>query len=136
MLNPIQKFRQSSIVFEKPGLLSEKLKTLTSSNYHTVQYFCWNFTHLSYLPMSTKTCSRFFILFRSCVIWKNQTDLVSAHSLFTFLLINQDLSKIKKHSAKILSFMVVGACQNFQFFRQITWFLGNDRALSKFRYWI
>ena len=38
MQNPIQKFRQSSI-FEKPGILSEKLKTLTSSNYPTVQYF-------------------------------------------------------------------------------------------------
>ena len=32
--------------------------------------------------------------------------------------------------------MVFGACQNFQIFRQITWFLGNTRALSKFKYWI
>ena len=32
--------------------------------------------------------------------------------------------------------MVVGARQSFQFFRQITWFLGNNRALSKFRYQI
>ena len=39
MQNPIQKFRQSSIVFEKPGILSENLKTLTSSNYPTIQYF-------------------------------------------------------------------------------------------------
>ena len=39
MQNPIQKFRQSSTVFEKPGNLSENLKTLTSSNYPTVQYF-------------------------------------------------------------------------------------------------
>ena len=38
MQNTIQKFRQSSIVFEKPGILSENLKTLTSSNYPTVQY--------------------------------------------------------------------------------------------------
>ena len=35
----MHKFRQSSIVFEKPGILPEKLKTLTSSNYATVQYF-------------------------------------------------------------------------------------------------
>ena len=34
MQNPIQKVRQSSIVFEKPGILSEKLKTLTSSSYN------------------------------------------------------------------------------------------------------
>ena len=39
MQNTIQKFRQSSVVFEKPGILSENLETLTSSNYPTVQYF-------------------------------------------------------------------------------------------------
>ena len=32
--------------------------------------------------------------------------------------------------------MVVGACQSLQFFRQITRFLGNARALSKSKYWI
>ena len=30
--------------------------------------------------------------------------------------------------------MVVGARQNFQFLKQITWFLGNNRTLSQFRY--
>ena len=39
MQNPILKFRQNSTVFEKVGILSENLKTLTSSNYSTVQYF-------------------------------------------------------------------------------------------------
>ena len=39
MQNPKQKFRQSSIVFEKPGFLFQKLRTLTGSNYHRVQYF-------------------------------------------------------------------------------------------------
>ena len=39
MQNAMQKFRQRSIVFEKPGILSEGLNTLTSSNYPTVQYF-------------------------------------------------------------------------------------------------
>ena len=38
MQNTIKKFRQSSIAFEKPGILSENLKTLTSSNYPRVQY--------------------------------------------------------------------------------------------------
>ena len=45
MENPIQKFRQSSIVFEKPGILSEDLKTLTSSNYPTVQLFFAETSH-------------------------------------------------------------------------------------------
>ena len=30
--------------------------------------------------------------------------------------------------------MVVGACQSCKLFRQNTWFLQNDRALSKFLY--
>ena len=33
MQNPIQIFGQNAIVFQKPGYLAEKLKTLTSSNY-------------------------------------------------------------------------------------------------------
>ena len=41
MQNLIQNFRQSSIVFEKPGTLSEKWKTFTSA-------------------VSTKECSEFF----------------------------------------------------------------------------
>ena len=45
MQNTIQKFRQSSIVFEKPGILPENLKTLTSSNYPTVQYFFAETSH-------------------------------------------------------------------------------------------
>ena len=34
----------------------------------------------------------------------------------------------------MVNFMVAEARQSFQFFRQITWFLGNNRAMSKFRY--
>ena len=64
MQNAIQKFRQSSIIFKKPGILSENLKTLTSSNYPTVQY-CSNFAHVFYLPFSKKGCVVFFISFRS-----------------------------------------------------------------------
>ena len=36
MQNPIAKLRQISIISEKPGFLSEKLKTLTSFNCHRV----------------------------------------------------------------------------------------------------
>ena len=60
MQNSTQKFRQSTIVFEKPGILSEKLKTLTSSIYNRLN-FCWNFVHASYSPMSAKGCSGFFL---------------------------------------------------------------------------
>ena len=34
-----KKSRESPIIFEKPCILSQKLKTLTSSNYPVVQYF-------------------------------------------------------------------------------------------------
>ena len=45
MQNPIQQFTQSSIVFEKKGNLSEKLKTLTNSDYHRGQYFFAETSH-------------------------------------------------------------------------------------------
>ena len=45
MQNTIQKFRQSSIIFEKPGILSKNLETLTSSNYPTVQYLFAETSH-------------------------------------------------------------------------------------------
>ena len=82
MQNPIQKFRQSSIVF---GILSENLKTLTSSNYSTVQYFCWNVAHVSCLVKSA-----------DLELFKNLKIPSFLHSFFTFLLITQDLNKIKK----------------------------------------
>ena len=67
--------------------------------------------------------------------------------------ITQDLNKINKNPThyfvdigkwetcakfqqKILNFKVVGARQSFQISRQNSWFLENDRALSKFLYGI
>ena len=38
-----------------------------------------------------------------------------------------------KFQQEILNFTIVRARQSFKFFRQITWFLGNIRALFKFR---
>ena len=70
MQKTIQKFRRSSIIFEKPGILSENLKTLTSSNYPTVQYFFPETSH----TFSTYQCllkgSWDFELFRSWIILK------------------------------------------------------------------
>ena len=43
---------------------------------------------------------------------------------------------MQKFQQKILSFVVVGARQSFQYFRQIAWFLRNNRAVRKFWYWI
>ena len=99
---------------------------------------------------------RDFLLFflRSWIICPKQKK----PGLFTLtkqsISITRDLSKIKKNKKipntflqtllsamqnfrkKILNSMVVGARQSFQFFRQVIWFLGNYRTLSKFKYWI
>ena len=45
MQNPTQKYRQGSIVFEKPSILSENLKTLTSFKNPTVHYFFTETSH-------------------------------------------------------------------------------------------
>ena len=63
MQNTIQKFRQSSIVFEKPGILSENLKTLMSSNYPTVQYFFAEILHTFLLTNVYKRMCRIFFYF-------------------------------------------------------------------------
>ena len=65
MQNTIQKFRLSSIVFEKPGILSENLKVLTSSNYPTVHYFLLKLRTRFQLANVYKRVRDFFILFRS-----------------------------------------------------------------------
>ena len=97
MQSTIQKFRQRSVVFEKPGVLSENLKTLTSSNYPTVQiFFCWNFAHVFYLPLSTKGLVEFFKFYLDLALFANiKKDLVSTHSFFTLTLITQDLNQKK-----------------------------------------
>ena len=99
MQNVIQKFRQSSILFfEKPVVLSENLKTLTSSNYPTVQYFLLK---LRTRFLLTNVYKRVFGIFLFCLdlelFAKIKEDLVSTLSIFILLLISQDLNKIKKN---------------------------------------
>ena len=80
MQNSIQKFGQSSIVFKKPGILSEKLKTLTSFNYQTL--------------VSTK--ERGIFLFCLEIEFCQIKNLVSTHSQKPGLSVTQDLNKLKK----------------------------------------
>ena len=135
MQKTIQKFRQSSIVFEKPSILSENLKSLTGSNYPTVQYFllklCTRFLRTNAYKM---VCGIFLILFRSWVICKNKKRC-GFYTLDFYIFINNsrskqnkknptnicvDFTKLKtcgKIQQKILKSMVAGARQIFQFFR-------------------
>ena len=62
MHNTTQKFRDSSILSRKSGILSKNLKHFTSSNYPTVQWFLLkNFAHVFCLPISTTGCVGFFL---------------------------------------------------------------------------
>ena len=68
MQNPIKKFGQSSIVFEKPSLCLKHWKLWQAVTTVELNIFCWNFAHVSHLPMLTKGCLRFFKnFFRSWV---------------------------------------------------------------------
>ena len=72
MQNPIQKFRQNSIVFKKLGSLCENLKTWASFNYPTVQYFLLKHcTRFLLTNVYKRVSGIFLILFRSWVINKN-----------------------------------------------------------------
>ena len=115
--------------------------------------FCYNFAHVSVLSISAKRCARFFfILFRSWVFDKPDfCDCVETRS-FLILTNNSSSKKIKSISHTLLYTLlsrervqnfnknhwslVVGARQSFQFLRQNTSFLENNRALSEFLYGI
>ena len=102
--------------------------------------------------MSTKVCSRFFfILFRSWDINKNVKNKCVETGPFLVFENNSRSKQNKKNpeehfvdigkqetcakfQRKMLNSMVIGAPQNFQFFKYKTWFLENNRALSKFLY--
>ena len=63
MQNPIQKFRQNSIVFAKPDVLSENLKTLTSPTYPAVQYFLLKLrTRLLLTNVYKRVCGIFYFV--------------------------------------------------------------------------
>ena len=100
--------------------------------------------------MSTKSVRVFFILLRSLVICQIQ-KMPGFYTLTETRFINNSRSKqSKKYVEHIFvdivkqemyakfqqKILVAGRRQRFQLFRQITWFLRNNRALSKFKYWI
>ena len=92
MQNPTQKFIQNSIVFGKPGTLSEEFKIWRAPTAIDFNNFYCNFTHIFYLPISTRGCSGFFILFRTWVICQNQ-KISSFYTLTEPRFINNSRSK-------------------------------------------
>ena len=97
MQNPIPKLRNTSIISKKPGFLSEKFKTLTSSNYHGVKYFLLKFcTRFLLTNVYKAVCGIYIIMFRSWVINKSVKNECVEPGLLLFLQITEDLNKIKK----------------------------------------
>ena len=84
--------------------------------------FCWNFAHIFYLVMSRKGYVGFFLF---CLDLELLIKSVKSQCVGTRLfLIFANNSRSK------------WAHQSFQIFKQNTWFLKNNRALSKFLYGI
>ena len=127
--------------------MSEKLRTLTSSNYHKVQYFLLKLRTRFLLTNVYKSgFGNFFYFVYILSYLQNKKDLVSTHS-FLYIFINNLRSKQNKKNPeqpfvhivtyetfanlqqKILNLVTVGAGQSFQSFRQIAWFHGNNRVL-------
>ena len=99
MENPKQKFRQSFIVFEKPGILSEKLKTLPSSNQYRVEYFLLRFcTHFLHINVYKGGVEIFFSFCLNLQLFtKINKELVSTHSWKPgFILFYQDSNKMER----------------------------------------
>ena len=105
--------------------------------------------------MSRKGCVEFFLLF--CLKLELFAKIKKDSSFYTLTetrVINNSRSKQNQKSSKhvfldtgktemcakfqqrILYSTIVGARQSSKCFRQIIWFLGNKRALSKFKYLI
>ena len=61
MQNPILQFRQSSFISGKPGYSSENWKLRQVPTTIEFNILCWNFAHVSVLPMPTKVCLGFFL---------------------------------------------------------------------------
>ena len=97
-----------------------------------VQNFFYFVKNSSYLPKSRNTWFLHTYRYKIYHLRSKENQKNPEHSFV-------DIGKMEtcaKFQQKILSSMVVGARQNFQFFREITWFLGNGRALSTIKYWI
>ena len=115
MQNTIQKFRQSS-VFEKPGILSENLKTLTSFNYPTVQYFLLKLrTRFLLTNVYKRVCGIFFISFRSWVICK-KLKRPGFYTLVFYTFIDNSRSKQNKRNSThpFVDIIKLETCAKFQ----------------------
>ena len=131
MWNPTQKFRQSSIFFEKPGILPENLKIFTKSNYPTVHCFCWNFVHVSYLPMSIKGLRDLFLFCLNLELFAKIKQTGFLHTrIYTFINNSrfkqnkkspENVCKISAKNIKLYGSRSSSKCSVFQTKNLVSW---------------
>ena len=94
MQNRKQKFRQSSIAFEKPGTLSENVKTFDELQLPYSSIFFGETLHTfpTYQCLQKGVWDFFFILFRSWVVDKN-VKRPGFYALGFYIFINNSRSK-------------------------------------------
>ena len=80
MQNPIQKFRERSAVFEKPGILSEKSKTLSSPITKLRILLLKLYTRIPPTNIYKTACSRFLFCVDLELFAEIKKDLFPTHS--------------------------------------------------------
>ena len=116
MQNTIQKFRQSSIVFKKPGIFSENLQPLTSSNCPTVQYFLLKLlTRFLLTNVYKRVRGIFLILFRSWDTCKNYKR-PGFYTIVFYIFIDNSRSKQNKRNPThpVVDITKLETCAKFQ----------------------
>ena len=119
------------LIFKKTSILFENLKTLTSSNCPTVQYFFAETSHMfpTYQCLQKDVWDFFKVLFRSCLFAK--LNRPGFHTLVSYDFFNNSRSRrnkkklehsfvdiikqkrCEKFQQKMLNSVVVGTHQNF-----------------------
>ena len=119
--NPIQKFRQSYIVFEKLGILSEIWKFWRAPTTLQFNIFCLNVPHVFYLPVSTKGCAGFFCYFAQILSYLQKFQSPGFYTLVFYIFINNSRPKQNKKYPARPFVGIIKACvryflSNFYFF--------------------
>ena len=82
----MQKFRQSAIASRNQVFCLKIWKLWQAPTILQVNSFCWNFSHVFYLPMFTKGCVGFFLYYLDLELFaKIKKDLVSTLVFCTFI---------------------------------------------------
>ena len=99
------------------------------STYHCLKMGVCNFFNFIQILSYLQKIKTWFLLIRFCTFINNSKSKQNKeNATHSFVDITKQRTCVK-FQQKILKSIVVGARQCFQFFRQKTWFLGNNRGL-------